>query len=240
MSWEQFTVKSYLEGELQFWESVGTVKRIKEDEDAILKGLNKRFNNKANIAVADKRFNSLLVILKLIKPNYLESIKRKLIKQFGSKYKNVFNMFQEKMSKAKNSKGLGFDWIEVGGIAVTIITTTIAELESKKDDNWEQGDNSPPDIIEYTALRKLIEKNAYLSCDEIEYLNYESWTTYLFMAKAMGNFGEYVKTLVCSRCSNLERLPEDFDYDYNLILPKEISFLGASIFASKLEKCEIS
>jgi hypothetical protein len=92
MTWERFSLDSYLNRELRFWKSLKAVYVNRGGKNKVLQEMRQRFKEKDLIALAEKRFNSTAAIVRLFKPKYRELITQRVNKEIGAKLRDALDL----------------------------------------------------------------------------------------------------------------------------------------------------
>jgi len=238
MTWESYSLDNYLNRELRFWKSLKAALINKGGKDKVLQAALKRYDDKKIQALAEGRFRSMALLLKLLKPKYRKLITDRVNKELGSNFKDALDLREIKKWQPTGAAGtLAWGWVAVAVAIAIVIIVIIAE---SNDNNGVQEDDTVIVTVGTAAISKLVETNTFLECEEIAELNYSSWATYLLMVQSRPDAsGQYLTGLVCADCANLRTLVESFNSDHQLILPDDITWLGAFLYAAKLEECGI-
>lgn len=238
MTWQRYTLESYLNRELRFWKSLKAVYINRGGADKVLRKLRQRFKDERIMEFAAKHFRSMALIVRLFKPEYVELITKRVNEEFGTDFHDALDLksIQEWQPEDHPASSLAFGWIEIAIAVVIIVIVIVAEAN----DNDGAGEDDTVIVTVGTeALKNLVEESAYLECEEIASLDYGAWTTYLLMIQLRSNVSQYIVALVCGSCNNLRTLVESFNHNHELILPDGISWLGALFYAARLEECGI-
>jgi hypothetical protein len=240
MNRDRFSLDSYFNRELRFWKSMKAVYVNKGRTSTTLKDIRGRFTDKEVGRLADARFKSMATLVRLFKPKYRDQITKRVNKELGADLKDALDLtdiLRWRKQVAPPGASLAYDWIPVAVAIVIIIIVIIAE---SNDNNGVQEDDTVIVTVGTGALSELVEKSTFLTCQEIEALNYNTWATYLNIARDMDSTGtEYLKALICASCPNLRVYVESYQYNFELLLPDSITWLGAFFFVAKLDECGI-
>ena len=211
MSWEKYSFNNYLHKELKFWKSMKAVYLDEETKNKVSIKLKGKFKEEHILNWAEKRFNSLMTLLRIFKEPYKKRVANLIKEKIDIDLFEVVTLdrFRKKYEKRK------FDWLD----NVIIIVETVFSLAA-------------------LTAADLVAEDTYLTCEEIKDLTYYwSWVEYLLMIKS--NRAEYITALVCANCNFLRLLVNNFNQNHQLILSEDPHWLEAFFYAARLEECDI-
>lgn len=235
MKLENFTVDNYLRREFKFWKTLRKVYLEERPRDKVLDGLLKRLKDKDILDLATKRFESMACIIKLFERRHLAKITKLVNKRLGADFDDHDLLDLEAIKKWKKpgsapGSTIAFGFIEV----VTAIVQAVIIVATQASDEDE-------DTVTITPVgpiqQDLVAADARLSCEEVGTLDYSAWTTYLLLMQSKEDTANYVLALICASCANLSTLAQAYNFDWELMVPDDITWLGAFFVFAKIEEC---
>lgn len=235
MRLENFTVDNYLRREFKFWKTLRKVYFEELPKDKVLEDLIERPRDIDILDLATKRFKSLTCIIKLLEPRHLAQITKLVNRRLDAGFddRDLLDLTAiKKWKKSGSSPGstMAFGFIEV--VVAIIVAVIIVETQSSDEDD---------DTITITPVgplkQDLIAADARLSCEEIGSLNYSTWATYLLLMQSKEDTTNYVLALICASCANLTTLAQAYNFDWELMAPDDITWLGAFFLFAKIGEC---
>lgn len=232
---ENATVDGYLREEFKFWKSLRRVYLRERHPDTVLDPVFERTNHERVLARAERRFNSLALLMNLFESRHMATITKRVNKRMDADLEpddlRNLDRLKKKANPPEGASELAmlFGWVEI--VTVIVAAAIVAIIYASEED----------DDVSITHVgpikQNLIAEGARLTCAEIGELDYAAWLTYYVLMGSKGDSSNQILTLTCGSCANLSVLAEAHGYDYSGLLPEDTTWLGAFLFGAKLDEC---
>jgi hypothetical protein len=239
LTWKEYSIESYLDNQIVFWKAFeamsGKKGKAKKDADEILAIVQTRFEKEKMKKMAKKRFKSMASMVRLLKKEHIKRIKHTVDEELSTEIQDPLDWddVQNWGKKAHPDSLHGFGWVGVP-IAIVEAIRSIAEEEKQIRMKIEPVVITVNPSIVYMGL---FEADRFLTCDEIEALDYWDFVAYLLRCKKAGEMGEYFRAIWCASCDNIIKW-WNLNYDKECLL-EGLSDWGRLFVMFKLVSCDI-
>ena len=239
MTWKEYSIESYLDNQMVFWKALDAISvkkgKVDKDVDEILAIVQTRFKKEKMKKLAKKRFKSMVSMVRLLKPEHIERVKKNVGEELHAEIQDPLDLecVQDWGKKAHPDSLPGLGWV---GVPIAIVNAISAVTTEQRDIRMKR-DPAVVAVSPSTVYMELFEADRFLTCDEIEELDYWDFVAYLLRCKKAGEMGEYFRAILCAPCNNITMWWK-LNYDKECLL-EGLSAWGKIFVAFKLVDCGI-